>query len=190
MTVHYNLLHKLEMGFIEQKNNIQYSAARTSLSMIAYHGQLPCSFISQLYHCSAQKLHDRIKLRPSCCLKFRNNAAISKTAISQNKPPCCLYQDQAAKLLKLFEAVATKLVSSFSPFAYFKSRWRIFAGFSKNLCLGKARDRSFDNGDNNCWMKCQDSLSKVVMTIDTFSWPNWTTLAIFTASWKLSSSKR
>lgn len=150
MTVHYNLLHKLEIGFIEQKNNIQYSAARTSLSMIAYHGQLPCSFISQLYHCSAQKLHDRIKLRPSCCLKFRNNAAISKTAISQNKPPCCLYQDQAAKLLKLFEAVATKLVSSFSPFAYFKSRWRIFAGFSKNLCLGKARDRSFDNGDNNC----------------------------------------
>ena len=129
---------------------IQYSAARTPLSMITYHGQLPCGFISQLYHCSAQKLHNRIKLRPNCCLKFRDSAAITKTAISQNKPPCCLHQDQDAKLLRHLEAVATKLVSSFSPFAYFKSRWRIFAGFSKNLCLGKAPDRSFDNGDNNC----------------------------------------
>ena len=188
--MHYSLLHKLEVGFIEQKNNIQYSAARTSLSMITYHGQLPCSFISKLYHFSAQNLHNRIKLRPNCCLKFRNSVAITKTATSQNKPPCCLHQDQAAKLLKHLEAVATKLVSSFSPFAYFKSRWRIFAGFSKNLCSGKARDRSFDNLENNCWMTCQDSLSKVVMTIVTFSWPNWTTLAIFTTSWKLSSSKR
>ena len=179
-------------ALLNKKMPIQYSTARTSLllSMITYHGQLPCSFISQLYHCSAQNLHNRIKLRPSCCLKFRNSAAITKTVVSQNKPPCCPLQDQAAKLLRQFEAVATKLVSSFSPFACFKSRWRIFAGFSKNLCLGKARDRSFDNGENNCWMKCQDSLSRVVMTIVTFSWPNWTTLAIFTASWKLSSSKR
>ena len=148
--MHYDLLHKLEIGFTEQKNNIQKSAARTPLSMITYHGQLPCSFISQLYHCSAQKLYNRIKLRLNCCLKFRNSAAITKTVISQNKPPCCLHQDQAAKLLRQFEAVATKLVSSFSPLAYFKSRWRIFAGFSKNLCLGKAWDRRFDNGENNC----------------------------------------
>ena len=170
--MHYSLLHKLEVGFIEQKNNIQDGAARTSLSMITYHGQLPCGFISQLYHYSAQKLHNRIKLRPNCWLKFRNSAAITKTTISQNKPPCCLHQDQAAKLLRHLEALATKLVSSFSPFAYFKSRWPIFAGFSKNLCLAKARDRSLDNREDNCWMKCQDSLSKVVMTIVTFSWPN------------------
>ena len=148
------------------------------------------SFLVAVLYRSAQKFHIRIKLRPNCCLKFRNSAAITKTAISQNKPPCCLHQDQAAKLLGHLEAVATKPVSSFSPFAYFKSRWPIFAGFSKNLCLRKARDRSLDNWENNCWMKCQDSLSKVVMTIVTFSWPNWTTLAIFTASWKLSSSKR
>ena len=76
--MHYSLLHKLEVGFIEQKNNIQYGAARTSLSMITYHGQLPCGFISQLYHYSAQKLHNRIKMRPNCWLKFRNSAAITK----------------------------------------------------------------------------------------------------------------